>query len=531
MKRLKLLIISILALFFAQCTDDFMELNTNPINPTEVQVDLVFHRSLKRPYGGWEYQVGHNLFSNYYAQYIANTKDGFKSGRYIIPSGWNNVIWGTFYLHINPQFLYIDSLAKREPLNSNKLEIARIWKVHQAQFIVDTYGDVPYLNTGKGVEQLPYNTQKEIYYSFFEELKTAVSNISSDANQFSYGSYDSMFEGNADKWIRFANSLRLRYAIRISRIDPEKARAEGEAALASNLISSNNDNAALIGDREDVTNGHNLRNIANWNEFRASSTFVDILNNTSDIQDPRTTLFWSYPYKAAADGGFRPVTGLHNGLDPSKLGNANDTCSNLGPAIIRDRDYMIMNYSEVCFLKAEAALLGWNGAGDAQENYEEGVRASFSYWDDQIKNHTTVDLLTHSVDKDLALPKLEAQLANIIQQNTLSQEQATAYMVGQAAWNNTDTDEQKLRKIITQKYIANFPDGMESWCEYRRTGYPSEIKPVIDPAPGTVPQGMFIQKLNYVEEEYNKNNQNASNSNNNNGQGDGLQVKLWWVVP
>lgn len=528
MKLNRLLYIALISFAFIRCTDGFEELNVNPINPQDIQAELVFQRSLSRPYGGWEYQVGHNLFSNHYAQYVSNTKDGFKSDRYNIPNGWSNVIWETYFVHINPQYLYIKSVVADNESEQNKVDISRIWNVHQAQFVVDTYGDLPYFKAGLGEENLAYDSQKEIYYSFFEQLKTSVDNLQKQTKQVTYGAYDHMYNGNPEMWIKFANSLRLRYAIRISKVDPEKAKMEGEAALAADLISSNGENASLKVNRENVTGGHNFRAIADWNEFRASSTFIDILKNTSTIHDPRMKMFWAAPREKNADDSYKPIKGLDNGLEPSKLGNAVAECSNLGPAMIRDREYMVLSYSEVCFLKAEAALLGWSGAGDAQENYDKGVKASFSYWDNQLKEKTNAALLSHSVNKDLDYPILVDQYNELIETDALSQ--VDQYMTGGAQWNSSDTKEEKLRKIITQKYIANFPDGMESWCEFRRTGYPSEIKPIIDPEPGTVPQGQFIKRLKYVEAEYDYNKANVTASSVNKGKPDELTTPLWWDV-
>lgn len=528
MKYLKILTLLMIVGLLHSCTDDFEEMNIDPVAPQYVQEDLQFHASLLRPYGGWELQVGKNLFSNLYCQYHANTKADFPSGRYTYGQHWLIVPWNTFFLHINPQFEYIKNYVGDDPTRQNKVEVARIWRAFQCLFATDTYGDMPYFGTGTGETNLPYNTQKEIYYDLFEQLKSSITILNGLEDQTTYGSYDAIYGDDYKMWAKFANSIILRMAIRISDIDPDKARLEGEAALTRDLISSNDENAAHDGDRNSITGGHYLRGISAWNEYRASSTFVEILKNTSEIYDPRMKAFWIAPMERNEDGSFKEIAGVDNGLPADEIGDIYNKTSNLGPAIVRDRDYTLMNYSEVCFLKAEAALLGWAGAGNAGENYVEGVKASFAYWRDQIKNHTDDDKITHSVQWANDGEALTTQLHEL--QNLDSLGMDNLYLTAGAAWNDGDTEEEKLRKIITQKYIANYPDGQESWSEFRRTGYPYEIKPIIAPDPGTVPKGQFIKKLTYPDQEYNYNTENVENPAINNNQGDGRTVNIWWDV-
>lgn len=518
-KLIKYTLIFALVIGIASCTDDFEEMNTNPNQPTEVQADLLFPGMLKVPYRGWEYQTGHNLFSNHYANYVANTASYFSSDRYVIPNGWSMPIWNFYYANILPNTIQIQEQYADDPVNQNKIHEAVIWKVHQAQFLVDHYGDIPYFNAGKMEFDLDYDTQKDIYYSFFSELTEAANKLSSDAGMYSYGSRDLLYEGDAMKWKKFANSLRLRYAIRISNVDPAKAKSEGEAALAAGVFASNDDNAALLCD---INKGHEMRNISNWNEFRMSKTFYTIFNELSDDIDPR---MYAYFIPGRGTGEY---AGIENGLPLGALGDANKVYSNIGPFISKDREYMIMNYAEVCFLKAEAALRGWAGAGDAKENYEAGITASFEYCQDQLANHTTNESLSRSVDSK-EKPFLD-EAYNMLMETGLLTNPTPYIQGGDVAFKESGTMEEQLRQIITQKWIANFPDGGEAWSEFRRTGYPSEIMPPVDPAPGSLAKGEFIQKLPYVDQEYDLNGTNASDGQNNEGQGDGLDVKLWWAA-
>ena len=151
-------------------------------------------------------------------------------------------------------------------------------------------------------------------------------------------------------------------------------------------------------------------------------------------------------------------------------------------------------------VEAEAALRGWSGAGDIKNNYENGIRASLA------EERDGVDASLYSTDND------EIYLTT-----------------GNVAWSNTDSDEKKLEKIITQKWLALYPNGIEAWAECRRTGYPvlMPISQSDDPAinPGN---GEFIKKIRYCDAERRDNKENATASSLNQGQGDGMNVRVWW---
>ena len=158
-----------------------------------------------------------------------------------------------------------------------------------------------------------------------------------------------------------------------------------------------------------------------------------------------------------------------------------------------------MGYSEVCFLKAEAAVRGWAGAGNAQTNYEKGIRASFA------ESRAGVDDALYSTAND-----------------------NTYIITGNVAWNNAAPTATKLKQIITQKWIALYPDGIEAWAEFRRTGYPNLMpvhksdNPDINPA-----NGEFVKKLRYPDAER-RDNPHATASTLNGGKGDGMNVRVWW---
>ena len=159
-----------------------------------------------------------------------------------------------------------------------------------------------------------------------------------------------------------------------------------------------------------------------------------------------------------------------------------------------------MNYSEVCFLKAEAALRGWQGAGDAKTNYENGIHASF----EEMRANAPKDSYSKSKDDKY-----------------ISE--------GNVAWNNADSFEAKLEKIITQKCIGIYRNSEEACSDFRRTVYPklNPVKQSLEPTINSK-NGEFIKKLRYVDNELSNNKEYATDPTLNGGQGDGLSVRVWW---
>lgn len=140
----------------------------------------------------------------------------------------------------------IEPTLENHPEYNDMYQIMRINLAISTIRMTDTFGDIPYFKAGRGETLIPYDSQKDIYYDVFKELTEAVTELKQKkSNQLQYNTEDLIYQGDVDKWIKLANSLRLRAAMRLSFIDPDKAKAEGEAALKESLIASNSDNAGV----------------------------------------------------------------------------------------------------------------------------------------------------------------------------------------------------------------------------------------------------------------------------------------------
>lgn len=498
------------------CTAGFDEMNRNPNTITKVNPALLLPKMQREAVNSEanNYQRGENLFANLYCQWISNSAPYFNSDRYEYNDDWAaTAFWNPYYTYILKDILDIKNMAENNPEYEEMYQIARIVAALSLARTTDLFGDIPFSEAGRGMDKPKYEAQKDIYYNILNELKEAATALSKGfaAGQNKYGASDLFYGGDAGKWIKFGNSLRLRFALRISFADPEKARQEGEAALASPLMESMDDRAYTV--TTIANNGHPLFAISNWNEFRMSATLEKFLKTWSSVPDPRMECRWGVTEQSVLDGT-PDFKGIPNGLPADRLPDYSSASNPWGllwapgwnlehskPAsFTREYPLDVMNYSEVCFLRAEAAIREWAGAGNAQASYENGIRASFS----EARLDVPPDLYSTAND--------DVYIAT-----------------GNVQWKGADVFETKLEKIITQKWISLFPNGTEGWAEVRRTGYP-KLTPVVrsDDPSIHAEAGEFIKKLRYVNKELESNEENAKNPALNGGKGDGQHVRVWW---
>lgn len=513
----------IVAFFTITCTKDFEEMNADPyvidtylVNPASF-LPHFFQYGFNNDH--YTHQRAEQLYSNQYCQYFANTNITFFTDQYRFESEWaEEGMWGRFYANVlkvvkitGEEFMVI-----KPEISNNVYQIMRIGRTVVAARVTDYWGDIPYFEGGSGEPTIPYDSQKEIYYSFFDDLKDAPKKFIDTNSNTEFSRFDYLYDGDLAKWEKFANSLRLRFAIRISDVDPEKAKVEGEAALADGVMDNYDQSARLYTDPDPISydqRGYPMYAISDWQEFVMSKTMEEVLENLSNVVDPREAVWFApapnYPNNDTTNPAGNEYKGIINGLNSSQLalpGNAWADNSNVlrgldnVPHFYQRRRLTIMPYAEVLFLKAEAGLLGWAGAGDIQQNYENGIREAMKE-------------ATYGSDTILDAAAVEVYMAG-----------------GDVPFKTNGTNEEKLEQIITQKWLALFPGGYEPWAEFRRTGYPKMYLVANNDPSSSVPDNTFIKKLRYVEDEYLNNNELVTDPTLNQNQGDGQNVRVWWDV-
>jgi hypothetical protein len=215
-----------------------------------------------------------------------------------------------------------------------------------------------------------------------------------------------------------------------------------------------------------------------------------------------------------------PYKGIRNGAElvakDDRLSYSTIDISFNDPAKVTKRK--VLSADEVHFLKAEAALRGWAGAGDAQANYEAGVRASFELWgaggvDAYLADNTSLPI-------DYNDPKASGAVNDFTNQITTT-----------VAWNEADDLETKLEKIITQKWIAAYTNEMEAWVDLRRTGYP-KLPGVYQNSSnadwGVIPDGEMIRRMPFVQAEREGNPAGVADATSKLGGPDEIGTRLWW---
>lgn len=520
---------AVVLLLATSCTRKFEDLNTNPHEASEEQMatdnlktGAFFSQMLRNVVLfrdgtnlSSDYQVAQGLSSDLYSGYIAPTGTwygGLHNGSYNFIQGWIERSFTSGFASIMPAWFNIKTIATEQGL-PQVAALATVVKVQGMHRVADAYGPIPYLNFGNGSLQNDYNSLQDVYRRFFEELDEAIDVLTlyAQANPSAtlLKSYDFMYEGNVANWVRFANTLRLRLALRVVNADAGLARTEAEKSAANpfGFISNANQRAALK--RIGLEYTHPLYEIAytfNAGEARMSASMDSYMNG---FQDPRRSAY----FVTADDGNYH---GVRLGILTTNWGPYS------GPAISNlnigqgTTQIVWMTAAESYFLRAEGALRGWNMGGTAEEFYNQGITESF------LENNLSAAAAATYASNDVLTPIAFTDNSGQSGNNHIAPTDITV------KWNDADNFNRSLERIITQKWIAMFPDGPEGWAEFRRTGYPKLLPVVNNSSNGTINTALQIRRIPYPQSEYNNNRAGVMSGVGLLGGPDGGGTALWW---
>ena len=518
MKILKYFLILFITLgTFNSCTEDFEELNTDPgsLIASNVDVSLLGQAFARAQYFSmhglhWRFQISENLFSDLYCQYFATTAANFDSDRYVEVGRWIDLCWGSFYGQAAPNIKFVEDFATENGLEA-EAAVAKIWKIQGYHRVTDYWGPVIYSQFGNGETSVTYDTQEDIYRSFFPLLDEAIGTLEKNRGGNVFGANDQLFGGDVDKWITFANSLRLRLAMRVKYADAGLARAEAEKAVAAGVMLDNSDNANMI----TTPNSLNpFTTITNWGEFRMSALMESTLKG---YEDPRLEAYFNPAESGDSDGDGIPYEGLRNGqAKVDKVPAMNTDNSDMNTKWLplgrggANPPIKVIHASEMYFLRAEGALEGWNMGGSAKELYEKGIELS-------MLNETGAD--------GAAIAAYSAST------NTPAAADANSPAVTDipVAFDEGGDKERQLEQIITQKWVALYPDGWEAFAEVRRTGYP-KLYPLLNVENPDLQATDIFRRMTFVEGEISNNGEavTAAQSFSELAGGDRNSTKVWW---
>jgi len=519
-KKHSLILGAVIALALTGCTKNFEKYNTNPNALTSAQSNIIAPTA----FGPMEqaiysnYQRAQNLSADCYSGYMQSGIDfGTQNNvTYVMNDGWNSTGFNDEY---NLVMAPIHALATTTSVKSKNPEmwgVALLIQVEAMSRVTDRFGPIPYSKVATSLVTAPYDDQQSVYQQFFKQIDTAVTNlkayIATNPTKSSLGASDYIYGGNYTEWLKFANSLRLRLAMRIVKADAATAQQQAEKAMADpgGLLTVPTDDAAIAqtGGRE-----NDLHQICgDWQNTNLNASLQTFLVG---YNDPRLAI---YATPATANAGYNlagQYVGLRLGLTESANGNYKLYAAlNTTTTFAFATPQLIMTAAEVWFLKAEAALRGWAGAGTAQTDYEQGITTSMSQWGANIGNYLSDATSTEAAYTD---PANSANNSPAISTITIK-------------WDPTATQEQQLERIITQKWLAIFPDGQEAWSDWRRTGYPQLFTTANNLSGGVVNSQTGARRLPYPSSEQTTNTAAYHNAVSLLGGADNAGTRLWWDV-
>ena len=488
------------ALFFASCSDEYMEnMNTDPSKAATIDPNAQLTTAQLQTYGDLSMM---EIYRNYHYAFTQQLMGCWNTtnygGRHTLDNNEMSRIWTSFYTQSLKNIIDAQYRTAEDAEKVNINSVLRIYRVYLMSIITDTYGDAPFSEAGLGFLEGKFNPkydkQEDIYNAFFLELEDAVNKIDPTKDKVTG---DLIYAGDVTKWQQLANSLRLRFAMRISNVNPTKAQTEFENALVANggVITDASSDAlikymtiAFSFGQEAYSDyrGNSLSQLLFGNDPANNpsylcSTFFNQLYNSGD---PRTfkisRCYYDGLMSATSPDNRVDITQemIEKGIDfsprdpgayswePWPTGYDSDICAELAvnnPSVTAtmarevepklannflksDNPGVVMTSAEVKFLMAEATVKKWNvGSALAEDLYKQGVRAAMDFLTNNYGCTATTDA------------------------------EFDAFIQDKGAFGHTDN--QKLEAINTQAWILHFTNPAECWANVRRSGYPKLKSP------------------------------------------------------
>ena len=511
----------ILLVTFQSCTKDFESINQNPNQITDLMLKQDFNL-VGSPFSGMLYELHGNQGSQTQEDLCYDSWMGYMNTPTDFVGNVNNTTyyirwnsyWGREYGNIMSPSKQVIQLAKDNnlPLFATWAKLIRVLSMSRLTAI---HGPIIYSNYGSTAASIGYDAESDLYPLFFAQLDSIQTDFAANKTYTGFAKFDPSYKGSIPAWQKLVNSVRLKLAMRISKVSPTLAKTQGEKALAdpAGLITTNADNfnISLLG---------NIMPVGmicfQWDDTRMGGVMESFLIG---LKDSRLAKFYSPVTDPAlyADHPTVPYKGIRNGayigakIDRVPYSKASTDFNN-----VQTRRHFTA--AEVSFLKAEAALRGWAGAGTAKANYENGVKLSFEDWG------------AGGVDAYLA--DASSKPINYVDPKD-ARNNFTAVSTVTVAWNDADSKELQLEKIITQKYINAYTNTLDAWVDFRRTGYPkipTVAKNDSGPDWGVIPAGEFIKRMPFINGERTGNTAAVAAAVAKMGAGakDDIATRLWW---
>ena len=493
----------------------------------------------------YQFSLGPDLYAQYHVvphrDFIFGTGD-FTS-TYDLSLGYNGSALGAYTMAKNAVMPFL-----HHPLSDYVPEMKAInllFYCIAAQEQADLAGPFTYVEDKANMENpATYNNLKTIYYGIVDNIDTIVACLKNFENREQwykdqilgrnflrkYNAASLLVNGSdyMQVYIRTANSLKLRMAMHIVKVDPETAKKWAEEAVASGVIEAFEHQSGFSWH---IVGGHPLAQIFEWKDVALSASFESILMS---LNHPYKDYLFKKNAFELVNNATQEVTpandricGIRSGVMVGKGQGASNPYTGYSmadKAVLEAAPQYLVKWAEVDFLRAEGALRGWEMGGTAQEFYERGIKNA--YLEDPLMGSAYLNYVDEYMAREEPIDYV--QIDPLGDANNEEWESVTKIGV---KWDDADTQETKLEKIITQKYIALYPLSNEAWTELRRTGYP-KLFPVLNPddGDGSLKPGDIIRRIPWVPTD-------ATAIENVNATGipalggpDQQATRLWWDV-
>lgn len=529
----------VLLFVIGSCTKDFDEINTNPLGFTTASDGSLFNGIIESLVltGNEQFYINNEILYKQ-SQLAALTKEAW--GNYTLGT---DDMWKNYYLSL-PSFRELEDRFEKMSQTGevqNMKAMLKIVLAYKTFKLTDIFGDIPFSHAGYGFQDLEYlrpkfDSQEEIYKHLLDELKWCDENISDTATTqepfLTFSGFDRLFNGDMLKWQKFANSMRLRYAMRMSEKEPELAgqiileivEAQRPVFLGYDFIIYVGESASIWPASMGFKNGSlnwsfrehkNLRLGSNiWHQLSINDSI-----NGDGIFDPRAYIFFETnnanewvafpqnPEQTTPTSGGIPYDSHRDQAGAYQIKGETCIYSPFNYFVVRDEDFMpipMYTGAETHFILAEAYLKGIGlpqNDGMATIEYQNGIDSSVKWW--------------KSVADNSELPNSGITFPEMIQiPPTLGK--ATILQV--FGLGNASSVEEKLKFIYTQRWLDAFRQPWEAYALTRRTGLtPREGDPI----------NHF--RLPYPPSEKEYNSANWSDALSNQGGGDSPEYKIWWI--
>ncbi|WP_268225555.1 SusD/RagB family nutrient-binding outer membrane lipoprotein [Sinomicrobium oceani] len=492
--------------FLVSCDKGFEEENTNPDASTDVEPEYMFTKSVYDALNnstGTVYEFSAGGFVQHFATYLEVPGLGDK---YVYTSGtYPYAYFSGAYVNAVNEIEKVVLALEEDESKTNMHAIASIWKVYVYHRITDLYGMIPYSEAATAYTQSnyspAYDTQEAIYTNMLETLQSAANAF--DSSKTSFGSGDLIYGGDTGKWKKFAYSLMLRLAMRMTKVDATAAQTWAQTAISGGVIENISDEAILpyVGGQEINSNpiSFQLRNnnysqsnggSSNTEGGKFSATFISHLRENND---PRLTSVAAVWVNGVQDTTTSIQQGMPNGLvnKPADFGSLSEP--NLNTLLSLTASLTVVGSAEMNLLLAENAARGWISAEPATY-YEKAITNAMSNMGNLYGNAAAIssDKIQDYIDSHPLPSSFEAQ----------------------------------METIHTEFWVSVFPDEIEVYSNWRRTGYP-ELTPVS--VTGNLTNGTIPRRLTYPPSEISVNTESYEEAIGIQGT-DTFVTRIWWDV-